>query len=136
MNVSEEIMKTLQRLAESVEPVGKARIAAALVYKNTIVAVGKNRNKTHPFQKKYAAHHDAIFLHAETDAIYNGIRIIGLEGVERCSLYVARAKWQNTDKELMIPGLARPCCGCQRAITTHNIRHVFYTLDDEGYDCL
>jgi deoxycytidylate deaminase len=51
-----------------------ARLAAALVYRNEIIAMGTNKNKTHPFQKKYASNADAIFLHAEIDAICNALR--------------------------------------------------------------
>ena len=129
-------MNALSKVAESVEPFARARLAAGLVYKNDIISIGTNKNKSHPFQKKYGTNSDAIFLHAETDAIYNAIRKYDAEIVSKSTLYVYRIKWENEKKRRLISGLAKPCVGCQRAIATFNIKNVCYSLDEEGYDYL
>jgi deoxycytidylate deaminase len=131
-----QVMKILGKIAESVEPVAQARIAAALIHKNEILSIGQNKNKSHPFQKKYASNEDAIFLHAETDAIYNALRKYDTETVAKAKLYVCRMKWVNDRKHYFIQGLAKPCKGCQRAIANFNIKHVCYTMDNEGVEYL
>lgn len=129
-------MRILSKIAESTAPVAQARIASALVYKNEILSIGTNKNKSHPFQKKYASNEDAIFLHAETDVIYNALRKYDTEMVAKAKLYVCRMKWVNDRKQYFIQGIAKPCKGCQRAIATFNIKHVCYTLDNEGVEYL
>lgn len=131
-----DIMKTLSKIAETVEPVSAARLAAAVVFKNEILSIGINKKKTHPFQKKYSTNDSAIFLHAETDAIYNALRKYGTNVVARSNLYICRMKWNNDKKGIFIQGLAKPCGGCQKAIATFNIKHVCYSLDIEGFDFL
>ena len=131
-----EIMKVLSKIAETVEPVAAARLAAALVYKNEILSFGINKKKTHPFQKKYATNDCAIFLHAETDAIYNALRKHDTDIIGRSSLYICRMKWDNGKKMNFVQGIARPCEGCQRAIATFNIKQVCYSLDNQGVDYL
>jgi len=129
-------MKILEKVAESVNPVSSARLAAALVYKNEIISIGTNRHKSHPFQKKYSSNDAAIFLHAETDAIYNALRRYDTNIVAKSKLFIYRAKYVNHEKIVFTQGLAKPCAGCQRAIATFGIQHVCFTLDDEGMDYL
>jgi deoxycytidylate deaminase len=132
----QQTMKILSKIAESVDPFPNVRLASALVYKNEILSIGTNKNKSHPFQKKYAPNVEAIFLHAETDAIYNAMRRYNTEMLSKSKLYVYRAKWVNDQRDHFIQGLAKPCSGCQRAIANFNIKHVCYTLDIEGFDYL
>ena len=88
-----KIMQTLQKNAEDLNKNMNrtgARHAAAIVYKNQIVAYGVNQNKSHPFHSRFSEHDDAIFLHAETDAIKNALRRISENELEKASLYVCR----------------------------------------------
>jgi deoxycytidylate deaminase len=130
------VIKVLSKVAESLEPMSGVRVSAALVYRNEIISIGTNKRKSHPFQKKYATNEEAIFLHAETDAIYNALRRHNTDIVAKAKLYVCRMKWSNDQKETHIQGLAKPCPGCQRAIANFNIKHVCYTLDDTGLEYL
>ena len=130
------IIKVLAKVAESLEPISGVRVSAALVYRNEIISIGTNKKKSHPFQKKYATNEEAIFLHAETDAIYNALRKHNTNIVSRAKLYICRMKWGNDKKAFHIQGLAKPCPGCQRAIANFNIKHVCYTLDDTGLEYL
>jgi deoxycytidylate deaminase len=131
-----QVMKIITKVAESVEPFGQAKIAAGLVYKNEILSIGTNKNKSHPFQKKYASNSDAIYLHAETNAIYTALKRNSFDVISKATLYISRVKWNGDAKNHFICGLAKPCIGCQRAISTFNIKRVCYTLDEEGVEWL
>lgn len=132
----DKIMNMLSKVAIAVEPVAQARIAAALVYKNDIIAVGINKKKTHPFQKKFGKNDNAIYLHAEIDAIKNAMYNVNTKLLEGAILYVCRVKFSDHTKKSVLLGMAKPCCGCSRAIATFGIKKVYYTLDNEGYDVL
>jgi len=136
MKISMKIMKVLSKVAEASEPFARARIAAALVYKNEILAIGTNKNKTHPLQGRYAKHEEAIFLHAEIDAIANALRRYDADTVAKSKLYIYRCKWTHSKKPVITQGLAKPCEGCMRAIVAFDIKHVCYSLEDEGYEWL
>jgi deoxycytidylate deaminase len=131
------VQNVVEKIAKSMEPVFQARVAAALVYKNDILSIGMNKNKSHPFQKKYSSHPDAIYLHAETDAIYNAIKDgYSLKTISDSELVICRMKWEDGSKQVFTQGLAKPCLGCQRAIVTFDIKAVHYTLEERGYQTL
>lgn len=117
-------------LSKAVEPVGNARVAAILVRQNRAIAYGFNRNKTNPFAAKFGRNKDCIYLHAETDAIRNALREVDAADLEHMTLYVARSKKTSTHDHTLIPGLAKPCEGCRRAIAQFGIKNVYYTTDD------
>lgn len=123
----------LYKVAEAVEPVGKTRLAACLVQKNNLIAIGTNKMKTHPFQRQFAKNELSIYLHAETDCIVNALRHIDAEDMCKCTMYVLRVKHGESG---LGRGLAKPCPGCQRALAQFNIKKVYYTLDGTGYDHL
>jgi len=123
----QKFLNLLAQLAITVEPVRKARIASCLVRRNEIVAFGINKLKSHPFQAKFSKNEDSIYLHSEIDCIKNALRAISIEELKDCTLYIARMKYESTHRRQMIPGLARPCTGCQSAIRAFDIKHVIYT---------
>ncbi len=132
---TETIMSTLEKLAETVQPVGAARIAAAVVYGNDVVAFGINRKKSHPFQKKFSRHPDAIWLHAETDAVSKAMKILSLDELSRSTLYVCRVRFDDNDRVNLRRGLAKPCEGCMRCAASFDISKVCYSTED-GFDWL
>ncbi len=103
------------------------RHVAAIVYKNKIVSFGTSHMKSHPFQAKYSKNDEAIFWHAETNAIYNALKITDVDTLKKCSLYVCRVK--KDDDKSMLFGLSKPCAGCQECILDHKIPTLIYTLD-------
>lgn len=129
-----KVIDLLAKIAFSVEPVAAARIAAAVVYKNDIIAVGTNKFKTHPFQAKFSKHPSSIHLHAETDAIKNALKILSQHELSKATLYIVRIKFFDEFKKKMVFGLAKPCPGCMKAIATFNINKVIYSLDFQGYE--
>lgn len=137
MNRHEKYFGILEKIAEAVEPVGKARLASMLVYKNDIVSVGYNQRKSHPFQQKFSHHEEAIYLHSETHCIKNALRHVSLDVLSKCTLYVLRVKRPHNHAENdFIWGEARPCKGCQRAIAQFGIKKVYFTTDEGDFKCL
>lgn len=117
---------------EGVRRMSGAKIAALLVYKNTnIIAWGQNQEKTHPLQAQFAKNKEAIYLHAEIDAIRNMLRQLDPDEMRHCTLYIARAKYTDDSKKEMIFGEAKPCTGCEAAIIAFEIKRVVYTTDNQ-----
>lgn len=129
----QKIIDLLKENCFGIEKVANARIAAALVYKGLVVSIGTNQKKSHPFQAKFSKNSDSIFLHAETDCIIRSLRLLSLEEISRSTLYVCRIK-QTNDGTVHF-GLAKPCLGCARAISSFNINRCIYTTDT-GFACL
>lgn len=126
MNKREKrIFDVLKTLAQSHEGASNTQLAACIVYKNSIVSFGLNSMKTHPFQQKYAKNDLAIFLHAETNAIYNALKKLDLREIQKSKLYVIRVKKDNSI------GSSCPCEGCKRAIATFGIKSINYTIDNK-----
>ena len=132
MQSEQKILRILQDLSEiaALTPkVANYKLAAALSYKNRIVAYGTSSYKSSPFQKKYASTEHRIFLHAEIATIKNALRQLDLWQLKKSSLYICRVK--NEGKW----GNSKPCEGCQRAIAEFGIKNVYYTVDN-GYEIL
>lgn len=138
MSMSERdrrVIDGLYKLAQDITPVKSSRLAACIVIKNTIIGYGFSQMKSHPFQAEFAKNPDAIFLHAETDAIKNALKRVSQEDLSKSTLYIARAKKDHHTKKWMY-GLAKPCPGCMRAILTFDIPHVIYTVEGTDYKYL
>jgi hypothetical protein len=135
-NKHEQHLSVLDDIARNLKPVGKARIASALVYKNSIVAVGFNRYKTHPFQSKYSANSASIYLHAENDVIVKALKILTPKEISKSTLYISRMKFVESNSPDMVRGLSKPCCGCMASLAAFSISKVCYTCDDGSYDWL
>jgi len=118
-------------IAKAVEPVANCRLAACLVHRNEIISIGVNKKKSHPFMLRFSRHEEAIYLHAETDAIKNALKDYNEDFIRRCRMYVLRIKKPQEYSKHYVCGIARPCIGCQRALATFNIRECYYSLDTE-----
>lgn len=127
--------KLLEKIAIASEPVARTRLAACLVYKNELLAVGYNKNKTHPIAKRFQKTEGAEYLHAEVDCIKNALRTYSPELVAKSTLYVLRVKHPDDDHKAFIRGMAKPCTGCQFCIDQYQIKKVYFTTDN-GYDVL
>ena len=110
---------------------GQFRMAAAVVYRNQIIATGVNQMKTHPLMIHPAYRKDQTFLHAEVDAIRNALRTISQEQLARCELRIVRVKRPYNASKTWIHGLAKPCPGCARVIANFGIEKVRWTEDPE-----
>lgn len=125
----------LGKMARDIDISGP-RLASCLVYNNDIVSFGLNDfTKTHPLQAKFGKNKDAIFPHAEINCIKNALKLLSLEELSKCSMYITRMKYTDSYKTDMITALAKPCTGCERCIKTFNIRNVFYSTE-KGWEKL
>lgn len=118
----------LSTIAESNDGVGRAKLAAGIIYKNKLVAVGLNSLKTHPFAAEFGKNEHAVSWHAETRAIHTALKKLSEKEISRSTLVVVRVKEEGRQT---VVGLAKPCEGCQRCIEHHNIRTVVYTIDSK-----
>lgn len=130
MNKIEKHIPTLLSIAEEIEePVRCYRLAAGIIYKNTLVSVGVNSYKTDPFQAKYSKNEKAIHLHAEVSAIKNALRQLSVDDIQKATLVVVRVK-RKTNKEPYSPAMAKPCSGCRRCMVEFGIKNVYYTGEE------
>lgn len=116
-------MKKLLDIARDQPKIFGVRIAASLYRGNRLISYGFNSLKSHPFQKQWSKHPEAIYTHAEIDAIRNALRRD--EDLSRCHLLVAR--WTQLGQ-----ALAYPCEGCWAAIKAFGISQVSWTLEKDG----
>lgn len=129
--INKEILFTLQKVA-SANPSYNAKVAAAIVRNNKIVAIGINSMKSHPMAARFSKNDQAIFLHAEVAAIKNALREVEVEDLEKMELYICRVKKPKPFSKKWVWGLAKPCIGCQRAIAEFGLKRVVYTTDETG----
>ena len=114
---------------------GRFKMAAGIVYRKQLLAVGTNSYKSHPWMVPEKGYKDGqIFLHAETDAIKNALRLITQDQLAKCELYVVRVKrpdYWNGNSDQWIKGLARPCPGCMRTVASFGVKRIFWTEDED-----
>lgn len=135
-NRDARFINLLSKVASDIVWEQQARLAACIVHKNEIVAFGVNESKTHPFQAKFGKNDSSIFLHAETSAIKNALKVLDDDQMSKSTLYVCRVKFADLKRKKLIFGLAKPCDGCVRCIHTFGIQKVIYSLDKEGFAML
>jgi deoxycytidylate deaminase len=124
----QKYVEILLEQAKAQEPVRSSRITAGLIYKNELLFVGKNKLKSHPFQKRFGKNELAIYLHAEIDCIVNAVRNnMSLSDISKSTMIVVRTKQEK--KGMWWPATAKPCSGCQRAIAHFGISNVLYTTE-------
>ena len=118
------------KLAQAVEPVRGARIAAAVVRKGKVISYGFNHKKSHPFQAKFCKNNHAVFFHAEVHAIKNALTSINIDDISKCELYIVRAKRDKANRK-WISGMSKPCSGCQKCIDLFDLKSVYYSKEGE-----
>lgn len=128
-----QIFDRLFQKAQRVTAINSARIVAAVVLKNSIISYGINQRKSHPFQAQYAKNSEAIYLHAEIDAIKNALRKISTDDLKKATLYICRAKRNNKTGRWEY-GLAKPCLGCKTAISEFGISKVEFSENGKWKD--
>lgn len=132
LNRDLKVMQFTRRMAIDNPGVNKRmKLAASLVIKRDVISVGVNVMRSHPIQKKYGKNDASIFLHAEINAIVNGLNHVDKESLRFASLYVFRVKKDSNDPmhEHWIDGLSCPCEGCMSAIDAFKIKRVIYSTD-------
>jgi tRNA(Arg) A34 adenosine deaminase TadA len=79
---------------------------------------------------EWGKNQDSIYLHAEIDAIKNALRLITQDQLAKCDIYIVRIKHPDNGSSSWVEGLAKPCSGCMRAITSFGLKKVFWTEDN------
>lgn len=125
------IMDFARRQAIDNDDYRRAKLAAIIGIKNKIISVGTNKIKTHPFQKTYAKNSEAIFLHAEINAIKNSLNHLDPEDLKKATLYIYRVKRPSGNSKQWVNGMSKPCMGCMGAIVEFGFKRVIYTTDVE-----
>lgn len=132
LNRDYKIMQFVRRLAIDNPGVNnRMKLAAALVIKRDVISVGINVLRSHPVQKKFGKNDASIYLHAEINAIVNGLNHVDRDDLRRASLYVYRVKKDTNDpkRRHWIDGMSCPCEGCMSAIDAFKIRRVIHSTE-------
>ena len=123
-------MNFTRRLAIDNPGVNKRmKLAASLVIKRDVISVGMNAMRSHPIQKKYGKNDEAIYLHAEINAIVNSLNHVDKDDLRKADLYVYRVKKDPVERKHWVDGLSCPCEGCMSAIDAFKIKRVVYSTD-------
>ena len=87
--------------------------------------------RSHPIQKKYGKNDEAIYLHAEINAIVNSLNHVDKDDLRKADLYVYRVKKDisNPKHHKWVDGMSCPCEGCMSAIDAFKIKRVVYSTD-------
>lgn len=105
------------------------KMSAGLVYRRQLVATGVNSYKSHPLMCSPGYKNGQIFMHAEVDCIRNSLKLIDEKDLSQASLFIVRVK-RNRSTGKWQHGLAKPCQGCTRMITSFDIESLWWTQDE------
>jgi len=126
--IHREVFDNLKTIAMDITD-KRHRHSAAILYRGNVISYGVAKRKSHPFQSQYQKHEDAIFWHAETNAIHNALKKIEADLLSKCSLYVCRIRFKDDLSGEMMYGLSKPCKGCRSCINHFKIPTVLYTTN-------
>lgn len=110
----------------------RIHIGCVAVYKNQIISIGYNTNKTHPIQKKYNRYREMEYegvepasgLHAEMMCLL-GLKDMDID-YSKVKLYVYREDNNGNTAN------CRPCAACMELCDRMGIKNIFYTTEN-GY---
>lgn len=109
-----------------------SNIVAMIIHKNKMISIGYNSKKSHPLQARFQKNSEAIFIHAEIDAIRKASSILTPKQFRSSTMILMRVKKDGSW------GISKPCVhkngqGCQAAITAFGIGKVLYSTNETGY---
>lgn len=139
MSIAKRDMKYLNFLAEMAQEspaYANAKVASLILFKNGLIITGTNQNRTDPWAQRFARKEEAIYIHAEVQAIKTAVNHFrgDRNALQGASIYVARVK-RSSPTGPYVWGLARPCEGCSEAIELFGVKRVVYTTDvDKEFD--
>lgn len=108
-------------------------VGCVVTYKNTILSVASNSNKTHTVQKIYNKFRDfdentaVNSLHAEVHALVLAKNIAHRTNIDWADVCVYVYRELKNGK----PAISKPCASCQKFIDDLGIKTVFY-IDEQG----
>lgn len=110
------------------------KVGSVLIYKNKVISIGWNTNKSNPLMKeynKYRTNAKRYFdvdkhcngLHSEIMCLKNAIRAFDGD-LSKCSIFIySETKNGNTR-------LSRPCNACSKYLNELGIKHIYYTTNN------
>jgi deoxycytidylate deaminase len=120
----------LARKASEFSDFDMHHLGCVIIYKNYILSVGYNTNKTHPIQMQYNKYRNfnnpdnvKHKLHAEVAAL-SKIKDLDIDW-SKVEIYIYR---ENKNGK---PALSYPCIGCRNYIKIVGIKHLYYTIDGD-----
>lgn len=125
MNNRDRRYYSLAEKASSFSDYKKCHIGCIAVYKNKVIAVGYNTNKTSPLQAEYNKYRDYTLppqkngIHAEMSCLIK-IKDMGID-FSKVILYIYREDFNGN------LAISRPCIACEHAIRDYGIKHIHYT---------
>lgn len=137
----QRILNKMASLAESLPGSGNTSsgggcrvISALYCNRKKFITFGVNSRKSDPFQARYGKNKNAIYFHAETNALKKAYLLLGDKLLRaKTTLFIVRVK-RIPNRNIWVWGLAKPCIGCLRAIMDMKINQVIYT-EDEDFFC-
>ena len=125
------VIRMLTRLAiENPGTRTRYKMSAGVVHRRDLVATGVNSYKSHPLMTGPGYNSEQIFMHAEVDAVRNALRLIPQSDLSQCAIYIIRVK-RSRDLTGWQYGMAKPCRGCARVITSFGIERLWWSEDLE-----
>lgn len=121
---NKKILNTLADIAKRSPKVGNARVVAALVRRNKILAIGRNSKKSSVMARRFQKHGLAQYDHAEINALYAYLTEYNKKNLCKCTMYVCRVVWCEGKWRL---ANAAPCDGCRSALQHFNIRRIVFS---------
>ena len=110
-------------------------IGAVVTYKNKVVSIGWNTNKTHPCQMKYNKYREhgnereyisnehEPCIHAEIMALQHATRSFNGD-LSKCNIFVYSEKKDGSTR------LTRPCKACSKMLKDLNVKNIYYTTEN------
>ncbi|MBP9778325.1 MAG: hypothetical protein KBD25_03995 [Rickettsiaceae bacterium] len=118
-----KIQKKLFGEATKIRATARCRVVAALVLRGKVISIGHNSYNSCRLARQFSKHEMAVYNHAEINAIHSFLKKHSIKKLQKCTLYVCRAKM---DRGKFIYGSSKPCCGCMKAIRFFKIKKVVY----------
>lgn len=125
MNSRDRRYYSLAENASSFSDYKKCHIGCVAVYKNKVIAVGYNTNKTNPLQAEYNKYRDYTLppqkngIHAEMSCL---IKIKDMDiDFSKVIFYIYREDFNGN------LAISRPCVACEHALRDYGIKHIHYT---------
>jgi tRNA(Arg) A34 adenosine deaminase TadA len=114
-------LDTAIQIAKANPVVGLPKMAAVIARRKKIISVGLNTHKTDPLQLRYSRHPLSVCKHAEISAIKNAIKADRNVDLRGTTIFIARVMKDGTT------AIAKPCEGCQKALTAYGINRAYWT---------
>lgn len=125
MNSRDRRYYSLAENASSFSDYKRYHIGCVAVYKNKVIAVGYNTNKTSPLQAEYNKYRDYPLppqkngIHAEMSCL---IKIKDMDiDFGKVIFYIFRKDFSGN------LAMSRPCVACEHALRDYGIKHIHYT---------